>query len=105
MATNDDSKNKLAKNANGSKKAISPEQKIEEYMKRMAPRFADVLPKHMDMDRMTRIALPVIITEPELLECFIPSLIGAAMEASLLGIERGLTGHGYIIAYGTETPC
>lgn len=102
MATNKDIKNKLAKKANGSKKAISPEQKIEAYMKRMAPRFADVLPKHMDMDRMTRIALTVIRTEPKLLECSIPSLMGAVMQASQLGLEPGLIGHCYIIPYGKE---
>ena len=51
-------------------------------MKKMAPRMAEVLPKHMDMNRMSRIALTTIRTNPKLLECAVPSLMGAVMQAA-----------------------
>ncbi|MGQ0517735.1 recombinase RecT, partial [Bacillus sp. D-CC] len=79
-----------------------PEQTVEAYMKKMAPRFAEVLPKHMSMDRMSRIALTTIRTNPKLLECKVPSLMGAVMQAVQLGLEPGLLGHCYILPYKSE---
>lgn len=71
-------------------------------MKKMAPRFAEVLPKHMSMDRMSRIALTTIRTNPKLLECKVSSLMGAVMQAVQLGLEPGLLGHCYILPYKSE---
>ena len=71
-------------------------------MKKMAPRMAEVLPKHMDMNRMSRIALTTIRTNPKLLECAVPSLMGAVMQAVQLGLEPGLLGHCYILPYKRE---
>ena len=70
-------------------------------MKKMAPRMAEVLPKHMDMNRMSRIALTTIRTNPKL-ECAVPSLMGAVMQAVQLGLEPGLLGHCYILPYKRE---
>ena len=66
----------------------------------MAPRMAEVLPKHMDMNRMSRIALTTIRTNPKLLECAVP--YGAVMQAVQLGLEPGLLGHCYILPYKRE---
>lgn len=100
MATNKDVKNQLAnRKANA---PVTPEQTVEAYMKKMAPRFAEVLPKHMDIDRMSRIALTTIRTNPKLLECNVPSLMDAVMQAVQLGIEPGLLGHCYILPYKGE---
>ncbi|MBL2068869.1 recombinase RecT, partial [Klebsiella pneumoniae] len=64
MANNDSIKNQLASRTEN--KPASPEQTVEAYMKKMGPRMAEVLPKHMDMDRMSRIALTTIRTNPAL---------------------------------------
>ena len=69
-------------------------------MKKMAPRMAEVLPKHMDMNRMSRIALTTIRTNPKL-ECAV-LLMGAVMQAVQLGLEPGLLGHCYILPYKRE---
>lgn len=60
-------------------------------MKKMAPRMAEVLPKHMDMNRMSRIALTTIRTNPKLLECAVPSLMGAVMQARTARIGTRIT--------------
>ncbi len=97
MANNDSIKNQLASRTEN--KPASPEQTVEAYMKKMGPRMAEVLPKHMDMDRMSRIALTTIRTNPALLECTVPSLMGAVMQAVQLGLEPGLLGHCYLLPF------
>ncbi|PEJ67976.1 recombination protein RecT [Bacillus wiedmannii] len=100
MATNEKLKNQLS-NQNENSPA-TPEQLVEGYMRKMAPRFAEVLPKHMSIDRMSRIALTTIRTTPKLLECNVHSLMGAVMQAVQLGLEPGLLGHCYILPYKRE---
>lgn len=97
MANNETIKNQLANRTEN--KPASPEQTVEAYMKKMGPRMAEVLPKHMDMDRMSRIALTTIRTNPTLLECTVPSLMGAVMQAVQLGLEPGLLGHCYLLPF------
>ena len=97
MANNESIKNLLANRTEN--KPASPEQTVEAYMKKMGPRMAEVLPKHMDMDRMSRIALTTIRTNPTLLECTVPSLMGAVMQAVQLGLEPGLLGHCYLLPF------
>ncbi|MCC2370050.1 recombination protein RecT [Bacillus cereus] len=97
MTNNESIKNQLANRTEN--KPASPEQTVEAYMKKMGPRMAEVLPKHMDMDRMSRIALTTIRTNPTLLECTVPSLMGAVMQAVQLGLEPGLLGHCYLLPF------
>lgn len=100
MATNVDVKSQLANKANN--KPASPAATIAGYLKKMGPEIERALPKHMDADRLGRIALTTIRTTPKLLECNLPSLMGAVMQAAQLGLEPGLIGHCYIIPYGKE---
>ena len=101
MATNQSVKNQLAKkNGNGEgNKPASPAQTIAAYLKKMGPEIEKALPKHMDADRMARIALTTIRTNPQLLECTVPSLMGAVMQAAQLGLEPGLIGHCYFVPF------
>ncbi len=81
------------------KPQASPSQTIAAYLEKMKPTFAQVLPKHMTIDRMTRIALTTIRTNPKLLECEVPSLMAAVMQAVQLGLEPGLLGHCYLLPF------
>ncbi|WP_431090849.1 recombination protein RecT [Paenibacillus sp. 8b26] len=96
--------NKLQNKAAGANNAPapSPSQTIAAYLKKMEYQIAEAMPKHMNIERLSRIALTTIRTTPKLLECSIPSLMGAVMQAAQLGLEPGLIGHCYIIPYGTE---
>lgn len=82
--------------------AKKPEDTIREYLARMAPEIRRALPKHMDPDRLARIALTTIRTTPKLLDCNVQSLLAAVMQSAQLGLEPGLLGHCYIIPYGKE---
>ncbi|RWZ59868.1 recombination protein RecT [Halobacillus fulvus] len=102
MATNNTAKNQLANKKNGNN---SPAQgngsanTIQAYLKKMGPEFERALPKHMDADRLGRIAMTTIRQNPKLLECSIPSLMGAVMQAAQLGLEPGLIGHCYLVPF------
>lgn len=72
---------------------------IEDYMKQMAPAMAQALPKHMDVDRLMRLAMTTIRTTPTLKEADVSSLLGAVMQAAQLGLETGLMGHCYLLPF------
>lgn len=104
MAKNTDAKQALAKRGQSTlaNKPVTPEQTVAAYLKKMEPEFAKALPAHMTAERLARVALTTIRTTPKLLECTIPSLMGAVVQAAQLGLEPGLIGHCYIIPYGKE---
>lgn len=96
--------NKLQNKAAGANNApaVNPSQTIAAYLKKMESQIAEAMPKHMNIERLSRIALTTIRTNPKLLECSIPSLMAAVMQSAQLGLEPGLIGHCYIIPYGKE---
>lgn len=103
MATNQEVKKQLANRANQpTQQQQSPEQTIAAYLKRMGPEIEKALPSHMNPDRMARIALTTIRTNPLLLQCSIPSLLGAVMQAAQLGLEPGLIGHCYLVPFNNK---
>jgi len=67
----------------------------------MKGELARALPKHMDADRIARIATTVIKQTPALGRCTPVSLLGALMTASQLGLEPGPLGEAYLVPYGT----
>jgi len=104
MATNTDVKNQLANKANnGVQKSVSPEKTLNALLKRMGPEIQRALPKHMDADRIARIALTAVRTTPKLLECDQTSFLAAIMQSAQLGVEpnTGL-GQAYLIPYGKQ---
>lgn len=95
-------KERLAEKAAVAPRGQNPATTIAEYLKKMGPEIARALPKHMNPDRLARVALTTIRLTPKLLQCELPSLMGAIMQAAQLGLEPGLLGHCYIIPYGKE---
>ena len=77
-------------------------QTIEDYMKKMATAMAQALPKHMDIDRLTRLAMTTIRTTPALKDADVGSLLGAVMQAAQLGLEPGLMGHCYLLPFNNK---
>ncbi|MEV0917889.1 recombinase RecT [Streptomyces sp. NPDC049967] len=71
---------------------------MAQQIERMKPELARALPKHMDPDRMARIALTLIRKNPDLADCTTESFLGALMTCSQLGFEPGSpTQEAYII--------
>lgn len=72
---------------------------IEQYLMQNQDIISQALPKHMNAERLTRIALTVIRTNPLLKQCTLPSLAGAIMQAAMLGLEPGMLGHCYLLPF------
>ena len=64
--------------------------------------FATALPKHINSDRFTRIAITVIRQNPKLQECNVPSLLGCLMTLAQLGLEPGVLGQAYLIPFNNK---
>jgi recombination protein RecT len=62
---------------------------VFDLIRRQRDAIEMALPKHLDTDRFTRIALTCIRTTPKLAECDAMSLIGALMVSAQLGLEPG----------------
>lgn len=80
-------------------KQASPLAKAQSLLDKLKPQMALALPKHLNVDRMSRLALTAFSTNPDLLQCSPQSLAGSIMLASQLGLEIGVGGHGYLIPY------
>lgn len=62
--------------------------------------MAAVLPRHVNADRLLRIAMSALRTTPKLMECELRSLMAAVMVSAQLGLEPNTPlGHAYLIPY------
>lgn len=65
--------------------------------------IAQALPKHLSADRIIQLATTLITRTPALAECSTPSLIGAVMQASILGFEPVISlGQCYLLPYANN---
>lgn len=77
----------------------SPVAAFSKVLERMKPQMALALPKHMSADRMARLALTAFSTNRQLQACKTDSILSSLMTATQLGLEPGINGQGYLIAY------
>ncbi|WP_418122291.1 recombinase RecT [Variovorax sp. 160MFSha2.1] len=84
--------------ANG-KKPQNPVAAFSGFLDKLKPQLALALPKHMNADRMARLALTAFSTTPALQQCTPQSIAGCIMTAAQLGLEPGIGGQGYLIPY------
>lgn len=85
-------------------KAETPVAKFSNFLEKLKPQIANALPRHMNADRMTRLALTAFSTNADLQACSAQSIAGSIMTAAQLGLEPGINGQGYLIPYkGTCT--
>lgn len=85
-------------------KTASPEQQLKHTLDLMMPEIQRALPKHMDADRIARIALTAVRNTPKLLETDSTSFLAALMQSSQLGLEPNTPlGQAYLIPYGKQT--
>jgi recombination protein RecT len=74
---------------------------ITQLLKAYNSQIAAALPRHLDADRMSRVALTEIRRNPKLMACNPISLFGAIIQASQLGLEIG-SGGAHLVPYGKE---
>ncbi len=77
------------------KKPITILDKLES----MKTQIALALPKHLTPERMIRIAITCLRTNPKLVECDPQSILASVMLASQLGLEPGVLGQCFLIPY------
>jgi recombination protein RecT len=63
------------------------------------PEIKRALPKHMDADRMARIALTEFRKNPKLGECDPKSVFASIIIGSQLGLEPGIMGQAFLVPY------
>lgn len=90
--------------ATGKTNENNPVAKFSGFLDKLKPQLALALPKHMNADRMARLALTAFSTNADLQNCTPQSIAGSIMTAAQLGLEPGINGQGYLIPYkGTCT--
>lgn len=70
---------------------------VVDLIRRMTPEIQRALPRHLDADRMARLALTELRRTPALQRASAESLLGALMWAAQLGLEPGPLGHVYLV--------
>ena len=73
---------------------VTPKQRFDDLMERLAPKIVDVLPKHLTAERMTKLMMVEAQRQPAIYQCLIEnpaSVVGVFMMAAELGLEVGET--------------
>jgi len=73
---------------------------LVQLIEQMKPQIQRALPKHMDADKLARIALTVLRQTPKLGQCTAESFLGALLTSAQLGLEPGPLGEAYLVPYG-----
>ncbi len=82
----------------------NPVKEFNSFMERLKPQMALALPKHMNADRMARLALTAFSSSRDMQACEFRTIASSLMTAGALGLEPGVNGAGYLIPYkGTCT--
>jgi recombination protein RecT len=87
------------------KNALNDKPKMASFpsmLEQYKPEIAKALPKHLNADRMARIALTAFRRNPKLGECNPRSIFAAIIQASQLGLEPDTLGRSFLIPYKQE---
>lgn len=72
---------------------------IAGFIQRCVPEIERALPRHLNADRLARLALTEVRKTPKLGACTPQSFAGALLTAAALGLEVGTTGEAYLVPY------
>lgn len=92
----------LKNQANGTKipAGLKPKDQVKALLEQNRGLIKQALPKHINPDRLLRVAQTSVTTTPGLLECFTGSLIGGIMQCAQMGLEPNtVLGHAYLIPF------
>lgn len=77
-------------------------QNFPAMLEKFKGEIARALPRHLNPDRMARIALTAFRRMPKLGDCDPRSVFAAVIQASQLGLEPDTLGRSYLVPYGKE---
>lgn len=76
---------------------------VEAHLNKWMPEIQKALPNTgITAERMARITLTSMRNNPDLLNCSVPSLIGAVMQAAQLGLTPNMMGSCYLIPFNDK---
>lgn len=79
------------------------QNEVAQYLGGMKDRIAAVLPKHLTAERVLQMAATTISKNPKIAQCSPASLLGAVMQASILGFPPvDALGYCYFVPYGRD---
>lgn len=88
---------------NESNAVASPKDMLD-FLQKSRSAIEMALPKHLNADRMCRLALTCFSTNSALRSCSPRSILASVVVAAQIGLEPGVAGQGYLIPYkGTCT--
>lgn len=94
MAGND----ALREAATGTRVA-SPVSNLAKFLESNKKQIELALPKHLNADRMCRLAMTAFSQNKSLQDCDLKSIFGAVVTAGQMGLEIGVAGQGYLVPY------
>lgn len=85
--------------ATGKKERGDKSKNFPAMLEQFKSEIARALPRHLNPDRMSRIALTAFRRTPKLADCDPRSVFAAVIQASQLGLEPDTLGRSYLIPY------
>lgn len=79
--------------------AVSPVKNLSNFLEKNKAQIAAALPKHLNPDRMCRLALTAFSQNRKLAECELNTIFASVVIASQLGLEIGIAGQGFLVPY------
>lgn len=89
-------------NRNNQEQQASGPVNFPALLKASQAEIARALPKHINPDRMARIALTAFRQTPKLAECDPMSVLACVIQSSQLGLEVGLMGEAHLVPFGKQ---
>lgn len=82
---------------------MKPKDQIAHLLKSKQDEITKMLPKHLNAERLLKVAQIAATTTPALSKCDVPSLIGAIAQCAQMGLEPNtVLGHAYLVPFNTK---
>ncbi|MBV6447250.1 recombinase RecT [Nitrosomonas sp.] len=82
---------------------MKPKDQIAHLLKSKQAEISKMLPKHLNAERLLKVAQIAATTTPTLAKCDVPSLIGAIGQCAQMGLEPNtVLGHAYLVPFNTK---
>lgn len=79
----------------------SPQAQLDHYFKQHKTQLEAALPKHLNPDRMARLAMTAFSQNKALQACDVRTIFSSIIVLSQLGLEPGIDGQAYLVPYKT----
>lgn len=82
---------------------MKPKEQIAYMLNQKKGEIAKMLPKHLNAERLMKVAQIAATTTPALAKCDVASLIGAIGQCAQMGLEPNtVLGHAYLVPFNTK---